>query len=59
MFGFFERQRLIKRGFAATKTRRRRTESELQRTLEFGTWPKAFICIAFMLGLVAFAPDWA
>jgi hypothetical protein len=52
MFGFFERHRLVKRGFAASKTRRRRTESELQQTLEFGTWPKVFICIGFMLGLV-------
>jgi putative nucleotidyltransferase with HDIG domain len=52
MFGFFERQRLVKRGFAASKTRRRRTESELQQTLEFGTWPKAIICIGFMFGLV-------
>ena len=51
MFGFFERQRLVKRGFAASKQRRKRTESEWQQTLEYGPWAKALICIGFMIGL--------
>lgn len=53
MFGFFERQRLVKRGFAASKQRRRRTESEWQQTLEYGPWAKALVCVAFLVGLGA------
>lgn len=51
MFGFFERQRLVKRGFAASKQRRRRTDSELQQALEYGPWAKAVACLVFLLGL--------
>lgn len=53
MFGFFERQRLVKRGFAASKQRRRRTESEWQQTLEYGPWAKVLVCVAFFFGLTA------
>jgi putative nucleotidyltransferase with HDIG domain len=53
MFGFFERQRLVKRGFAASKQRRRRTESEWLQTLEDGPVAKVGLCAAFMLGLGA------
>lgn len=53
MFSFFERQRLVKRGFAASKQRRRRTESEVLDTLEYGPWAKAGICVAFFAGLSA------
>jgi len=53
MFGFFERQRLVKRGFAASKQRRRRTESEWQQTLEYGPWSKILVCVAFFFGLTA------
>jgi putative nucleotidyltransferase with HDIG domain len=37
MLGFFERQRLVKKGLAPHKTRRRVTESELLETLEHGS----------------------
>jgi putative nucleotidyltransferase with HDIG domain len=53
MFGFFERQRLVKRGFAASKQRRRRTESEWLQTLEDGPVAKVGLCAAFMIGLGA------
>jgi putative nucleotidyltransferase with HDIG domain len=53
MFGFFERQRLVKRGFAASKQRRRRTESEWVQTLEYGPWAKVFVCVAFLGGLAS------
>jgi putative nucleotidyltransferase with HDIG domain len=53
MFGFFERQRLVKKGFAATKQRRRRTESELLQTLEYGPWAKVAACVLFLVSLVA------
>src|SRR4051794_4880869 len=51
MFGFFERQRLVKRGFAASKQRRRRTENEFLQTLENGWWTKIAIFAAFLIGL--------
>jgi len=51
MFGFFERQRLVKRGFAAQKQRRRRTESELFQTLEHGIWGRIAVGAGFLLGL--------
>lgn len=51
MFGFFERQRLVKRGFAASKQRRKRTESEWMDTLEYGPWAKAGVCLLFLAGL--------
>ena len=52
MFGFFERQRLVRKGFAASKQRRRRTESELVQTLEYGPWAKAGVCVAFLAALL-------
>jgi len=52
MFGFFERQRLVKRGFAASKQRRRRTESEWQQTLEYGPLAKVLVCVVFVIGLL-------
>jgi putative nucleotidyltransferase with HDIG domain len=51
MFSFFERQRLVKRGFAASKQRRRRTESEWQQTLEYGSWAKVLAFVVFLIGL--------
>src|SRR5437762_2476717 len=51
MLGFFERQRLVKKGLASTKQRRRRTESELIQTLESGVPAKVAIFIGFMIGL--------
>ncbi|MEA3209133.1 MAG: cyclic-di-AMP phosphodiesterase PgpH [Chthoniobacter sp.] len=51
MLGFFERQRLVRKGLASSKTRRRRTESELVETLEHGLGVKFSIFLAFFLGL--------
>src|SRR4051812_11727219 len=51
MLGFFERKRLVKKGLASAKTRRRRTESELFQTLEYGVGAKLSIFVSFMLGL--------
>lgn len=53
MLGFFERQRLVKKGLASSKLRRRRTESELVQTLEYGAGAKAAIFAAFLFGLWA------
>jgi putative nucleotidyltransferase with HDIG domain len=52
MLGFFERQRLVKKGLASSKVRRRRTESELVETLERGGVARAAILIGFLVGLV-------
>ena len=53
MLGFLERQRLVKKGLASSKVRRRRTESELMQTLENGAVTKVLIFAAFMAGLWA------
>ncbi len=51
MLGFFERQRLVKKGLACSKLRRRRTESELLDTLDCGLPAKLAIFAGFMIGL--------
>src|SRR3954471_20827902 len=51
MLGFFERQRLVRKGLASSKQRRRRTESELVQTLEHGVLAKLGVFAAFVLGL--------
>ncbi len=53
MLGFFERQRLVKKGLASSKTRRRRTESELFQTLEYGLGAKLTIFAVFIFALWA------
>ncbi|MGB8353524.1 MAG: HDIG domain-containing metalloprotein [Chthoniobacteraceae bacterium] len=53
MLGFFERHRLIKKGLASSKVRRRRTENEIAQALETGTWPKVAVFAAFIVGLGA------
>ena len=53
MLGFFERQRLVKKGLASAKQRRRRTESEWQQALENGLLAKMAIFIGFIFGLAA------
>lgn len=53
MFDLFERKRLIKRGLASAKVRRRRTESELVQSLEHGLPAKLVIFFGFVLGLWA------
>ena len=49
MLGFFERQRLVKKGLAPHKTRRRVTESELLDTLQHGVVAKMLLLGAFAL----------
>jgi putative nucleotidyltransferase with HDIG domain len=51
MLGFFERQRLVKKGLASSKQRRRRTESELLQILEQGGLAKIAIFISFITAL--------
>ena len=46
MLGFFERQRLVKKGLASSKLRRRRTESEFLDTLEQGIVAKVAVFAA-------------
>lgn len=60
MLGFFEHQRLVKKGLASSKTRRRRTESELLQTLEYGLAAKVVILSAFMFGLwsLVYSDSW-
>src|SRR5213596_2746355 len=51
MFDFFKRGRLIKRGLASRKTRRRRMRSEFGRNLEYASHTKLVIFAAFAGGL--------
>jgi cyclic-di-AMP phosphodiesterase PgpH len=51
MFDFLRRNRLVRRGLASGKTRRRRTRNELLRNLEDATYPKVFIFAGFVAGL--------
>lgn len=53
MLGFLERQRLVKRGMASSKLRRRRTENELFQTLEYGPWTRGIILGAFVVALAS------
>src|ERR1043166_3024536 len=51
MFDFFRRNRLVKRGLASGKTRRRRTPNELLRKLEYAPYAKWVIFGVFVAGL--------
>ena len=51
MLDFFKRNRLVKRGLASGKTRRRRTRNELLRALEYAPHGKTLIFAAFVGGL--------
>jgi putative nucleotidyltransferase with HDIG domain len=51
MFDFLRRRRLLKRGLASKKTRRRRTRNELLRALESAGYVKVIILAAFVAGL--------
>jgi cyclic-di-AMP phosphodiesterase PgpH len=51
MFDFLRRRRLLRRGLASKKTRRRRTRNELLRSLESASYVKVFILAAFIVGL--------
>src|SRR4030095_3799577 len=52
MFDFLKRGRLVKRGLASRKKRRRRLHSELTRTLESSTYVKVFVFALFAGGLL-------
>ncbi len=51
MFDFIRRRRLLKRGLASKKQRRRRTRNELLRSLEYARFVKVIILAAFVAGL--------
>jgi len=51
MLAFFRRARLIKRGLASRKIRRRRARSELLRNLEYAPYAKLLIFAVFAAGL--------
>src|SRR5947208_5357415 len=51
MFDFIRRRRLLRRGLASKKTRRRRTRNELLRALESARYVKVIVLAAFIAGL--------
>lgn len=51
MFSFFERQRLIKKGLASQKTRRRRQSNEMLKGVESGLAAKIVILLGFITGM--------
>src|SRR2546425_1660346 len=51
MFDFLRRRRLLRRGLASKKTRRRRTRNELLRSLEAVGYVKVIVLAAFIAGL--------
>src|SRR6059036_1246497 len=51
MFDFLKRGRLVKRGLASRKTRRRRARSELMRGLDYSPYVKVFVFAMFAGGL--------
>ena len=51
MLGFLERHRLIKKGLASTKVRRRRSDNEFTHALETAVLAKCVIFLAFITGL--------
>ncbi len=53
MFASFRRNRLVRRGLASAKTRRRRSRNEWLEGVEYSTWMKGLIFAAFITGLAA------
>lgn len=51
MIKFFERKKLVKKGLACNKTRRRQNRSELLATLEEGWIARTLILVAFLVGI--------
>jgi putative nucleotidyltransferase with HDIG domain len=51
MFDFLKRRRLLKRGLASKKQRRKRTSNELLHSLEHAVYVKVLILAAFIAGL--------
>ena len=52
MLGFFERQRLARKGLTPPKVRRRLTESEIRETLEHGIFTKVILLVSAVAALV-------
>jgi len=52
MLGFFERQRLAKKGITPQKTRRRLTQSEVAETLEHGVFTRTALILGAVAGLI-------
>ena len=52
MLGFFERQRLVKKGITPQKTRRRLTQSEVVETLEHGVITRTTLVFSAVAGLL-------
>ncbi|MDQ6809139.1 MAG: HDIG domain-containing protein [Verrucomicrobiota bacterium] len=53
MFDFIKRSRLVKRGLASGRTRRRREANEFLERIEYSSAVKALVFAAFMAGLAA------
>ncbi len=53
MFDFLRRRRLLRRGLASKKTRRRCTRNELLRSLEAAAYVKVIVLAAFIAGLAS------
>ncbi|MEI8234714.1 MAG: HDIG domain-containing metalloprotein [Verrucomicrobiota bacterium] len=53
MIKFFERRRLVKKGLASPKQRRKRSRNEILQMLEEGFLPKGLVFAAFIAGLAA------
>src|SRR5256886_17302416 len=51
MLDFLRRRRLLNRGLASKKQRRRRTRNELLRSLEYARYVKVIVLAAFIAGL--------
>ena len=53
MFEFLKRSKLVKRGLASGKTRRRHLPNEFAQRLEYATYVKVLVLAAFVSGLAA------
>jgi putative nucleotidyltransferase with HDIG domain len=51
MFDFLKRSKLVRRGLASGKTRRRRTRNELSRAIEYSLTMKLVLFAGFVIGL--------
>ncbi|MBC8127260.1 MAG: HDIG domain-containing protein [Gloeobacteraceae cyanobacterium ES-bin-144] len=51
MRGFFEKKKLVKKGLACGKTRRKQSKSEILHRLETDGWVKAMVLLLFTAGL--------
>jgi putative nucleotidyltransferase with HDIG domain len=58
MFAFLQRQKLVKRGFASEKLRRRRTDREWLDAMEHGTPARVALCALFVVLLALILFSW-